>query len=69
MADWNGEGGFYESQSGQGEDPWADNAEFDTIQAPSVNTTHTDMPVSFGQLTAPASYKVEGFSTLNPGKG
>lgn len=62
MAEWNTEGGFYEKQSGQGENPWSDAAEFDTLTAPADDTAPTVSAVSWSQLTAEAPY---GFESSN----
>jgi hypothetical protein len=66
---WYPEGGFYEQRSGQGEDPWADAAEFDAISCPSVDVPPSSSSVAWSALTAPASQKVESYSTPNPDKG
>lgn len=61
MSDWYPEGGFYETRAKQGEDPWADDAQFDPPNCPTDDQRADDnnraTAVSWGDLTAEASYK------------
>ena len=57
---WYPEGGFYEQRAMQGEDQWADNAQFDILSAPSVdeyNANPQGNAVAWSALIAEASYK------------
>ena len=62
MSDYYPEGGFYEKQAKQGEDPWADDAQFDPPAPTSTEDMRADdsartTNVSWGDLTKAASYE------------